>query len=723
MNAPSQTWIRWLGWIVFFASAAVSATLGSKGQVVDLPALLWVAILPAATLALWLRERRRMTESDASFPPAGESLAPLLGLCGGLGLYLASRAVHDPWFAWQPWLAPEAATLAGSRLARTVLLGLLLTPLFYSRWRRAWLILLALLIAAQAVCLRALWLTTGGAPLCRDDHPSFLFRLWAFARSLPHLVCYNPLWNAGREDATMVSSGLTGIGLALWPLWRWTAVHTVYTGALAFVFFALVPAMAAGSARLAGGRGWAMLSAALLALTPGYFFFLWTFHFGTVGAGFSSACILPLAAALARTLKGPGAPPWPVGVLLAGSAALFLGWPPNVFFAGALALGVLAAGSALADRRKLIFLTASAAAIAVLCLPYLFSILRHTDPAGFAHLLDQKGSLAKSLGAGLTNVRGLFLRSNPMLLFLGLGGACFLPRGALRRFWIVTLLGLLAFAGWGEIRKPQFQLTRAGIPLMFAAAIPAALVLERLFQDRRRWLAPVQAGLAACLLAGGWGMERAYRNKIPADISAWPPQTVEMAGWIRQHVPADARLVFLGFTLHGYGGGHVAYLPVLTGRQMMACDYYHFSPKKVEYDYPPRPWREEDEDVMAFLDLYNASHVSTWQPQWKKFCRRHPEWFEEAATFGRRQNLTFFRVRRDPPGWFLENAGTVAAEINRLRVTVRDPNRTAVIRYHWDPGLRAPAPVTIGPYDAGRDVRLIRIEPNGRASFDLTYRP
>ena len=218
-------------------------------------------------------------------------------------------------------------------------------------------------------------------------------------------------------------------------------------------------------------------------------------------------------------------------------------------------------------------------------------------------------------------------------------------------------------------------------------------------------------------------MERAYRNRTPAQISAWQPQTVEMAGWIRANVPADARLVFLGFTLHGYGGGHVAYLPVLTGRQMMACDFYHFSPKKVEYDYPPRAWRENDEDVLAFLDLYNASHVTTWQPQWKKFCRRHPEWFEEVATFGRRQNLSFFRVRRAPPGWFLQNSGSVSVEINRLRVTVDDPLRPAVIRYNWVPGLRAPAPVTIAPWDAGRETRLILIEPHGQSAFDLTYQP
>ena len=49
--------------------------------------------------------------------------------------------------------------------------------------------------------------------------------------------------------------------------------------------------------------------------------------------------------------------------------------------------------------------------------------------------------------------------------------------------------------------------------------------------------------------------------------------------------------LFAGETVHGYGGGHVAVLAYLTGRQMMACDYYAFSPDLVEYNYPPREWR------------------------------------------------------------------------------------------------------------------------------------
>ena len=30
---------------------------------------------------------------------------------------------------------------------------------------------------------------------------------------------------------------------------------------------------------------------------------------------------------------------------------------------------------------------------------------------------------------------------------------------------------------------------------------------------------------------------------------------------------------------------------------MMACDYYHFPPKMVEYDYPPKPWRKTAEGI------------------------------------------------------------------------------------------------------------------------------
>ena len=45
---------------------------------------------------------------------------------------------------------------------------------------------------------------THGVPLYRDDHPSFIFRLWEFGRAFPRFVTYNPYWNAGVVDGVAI---------------------------------------------------------------------------------------------------------------------------------------------------------------------------------------------------------------------------------------------------------------------------------------------------------------------------------------------------------------------------------------------------------------------------------------------------------------------------------------------------------------------------------------
>lgn len=189
--------------------------------------------------------------------------------------------------------------------------------------------------------------------------------------------------------------------------------------------------------------------------------------------------------------------------------------------------------------------------------------------------------------------------------------------------------------------------------------------------------------------------------------------------WIRTDIPEDARVLFAGYTMHGYGGGHVAHLPAMTGREMMACDYYHFSPKEVEYDYPPAAWRNSPEQIFAFLHLYNVKAVSTLHASWGEHFRAHPEWYEEVMPLGENR-LMFFRVKSDS-SLFKLNKGQVQAHFNRLNVTLENEHEDAVIAYNWAKGLKAPPPAELFPHDAGNGVTLIGIRPQGLRSIPIRY--
>lgn len=687
-------------------------------------ALLFIAWIPVAA---WMLRRREARAGRGEVPAADPAISGerrlAFVLLAGLALWMIVADGGDRWFGLPGWL-PEDGRGWTLRIgaARFALGALLLSPLLWSvrPGRRASVVAGLVLAGTMVLSLAALLHTTGGAPLYRDDHPSFMFRLHAFARSFPHLVFYDPFWNGGRSETVILSSGVTLPGLLLWPLWRAFPVDQVYTLGLGLLFLVVVPLLAVGATRLTGGGWLAAAAAGVLSLSATRMFPLWALHFGTVGACFTGAFIMPLAAGLQRAL-GDERPGWTTGLVVVLSSVAFLSWPGAVMMALPVALGVMAAGRAWTLRR-LRFLVICAVAVLVLSLPFVSGLLLHSQAVSYAAMDSAATPWTDDLRRGLEELAQHLFRAHPLVLFLGLAGALVLPIRGPRAFWAGTLGGLLILSAWGETWKPQLQLSRAAIPLMWAATVPAALVIERLFSTPDRWLAPVRAALLVLLALSGLGTIRTYANRGPADYAIASPEMPEVVAWIRAHVPENGRLLFAGPTVHAYGRGHVAYLPVWTGRSMIACDYYHFSPKRVEYECPPRAWREEPEDVRAYLEIYNVTHVMTYHDHWKKFFRGRPAEYREVVAFGEGGKRAVFEVLRSP-NWFAGASGSVRPDIGRLRVRLDRADTACLLKFNWVDGMRAEPPVRIAPHDAGRGVRLIRIEPGGRGEFDITWRP
>jgi hypothetical protein len=195
----------------------------------------------------------------------------------------------------------------------------------------------------------------------------------------------------------------------------------------------------------------------------------------------------------------------------------------------------------------------------------------------------------------------------------------------------------------------------------------------------------------------------------------------EVATWLRENTDGESRVLFAGQTVHGYGAGHVAFLPALTGREMMASDYYAFSPKLVEYEYPPREWRSRGrEGVREFLELFNVGYVVTYHGKWKKYFRRQPRRYVEMSSFMQKTlEITVFRVERER-SWFQEGSGTVKAEFNRIEVRPDAPGEI-VLKYRWEEGLAAGPGIELRPVDAGEDVRLIGATVTEARPFTIRY--
>ncbi len=690
----------------------------------------WAALLLfAGGLGLFTASFRRLFRD---LPPPRLRDATLTALCAGLVIGLFSSGAAHPWFFMAHWFTrgPGLGLFPAS-----LLFSLLSTAaVFLLLWRRPsgkalGRVLVFLLVVLQVTSLAFLLLHTRLAPLYRDDHPSFMFRIREFVETYPAMSVFNPWWNAGVVNAVGASSGVGSVALSLFPLWKSLPVDLCYTPAIGFLFVVVSPLLTLAGLRAVRAPWAAALTGAILSLGVSRMVFVWGLHFGTVGAVFSMS-FLPLFALLLyrafimRRADGPTL----FGLLL---AAFFLAqWPPCLLPAAALILGCLLN----ARRFRLhIFLRLLLLLVVLLLLllPNIGGLLASRDL--FRFVADT--SVADASAPPLPPVRDWFRalsallaarlpEVHPVITFLGLGGLFFLPHRRLRRLLLPAVYGLLLLAAWGPIAAPRLQLERMVLPALLLAAVPAALLAGKAFTASDPRLLGVKAVLFALLLVGGMTVVSLYGGEGYAPYTSLPPEVRAFADTVRREVPPDGRLLFLGRTVHSFGGGHVAYLPLLTGREMLACDYYHFPPKMVEYDYPPKPWRNTAAGIADFMRLHGATHLATTSRR-RAALIRASSLFTEVAFMpdGRPDstyNITLFALSDAGGGRLFSGDARVEANFGQLRVT---PGATsqAVLRYVWNPRLTADGTAFLDPAEVAPGISFIRVTFQDRNPVVIRY--
>jgi hypothetical protein len=721
----SRIWrMRVASLLALLAGVGLILLLHEPGNKVVLTRYLMVLLpwAPLAAMVEWLR-RRGVEE------PRGAGAArrlPLLWLCAAMVLFLFSSPIRHRWFYFLRWVTdPPGVNALSWRFATYTAL---LLPFVLWQPRRSALLLGVVAIAGMAVSADVFWRHTQGVFIGKDDHPSFVFRLWQLRETLPALMSYNPWWNAGKPDSHPLFSGTLAPGVLLWPFLRLFPVERVYTPGLIFLFFVFVPLMAALSVRALRGGLPAQAAAAVLSLGVSQHHYLWLLHFGTIGANLAAAMIMPVAALLYRLTVLRRTDRWTVAGT-AASLALLLCYP--VSFLTVLPLGV---SFLLQWRRwnRRVWRALLVVAIAVLLLHAntLRVLLVKVD---FGNVVDRSrpafiptAGLSPWTFAAVQDAWGHLIahlrQGHPMLLFLGVLGIFFTPHRRLRSWYVPLLLGLAWLCGHGRFLAPHLQLTRIAIPMMFAVVTPAALhVGDLLRTGRLRW------GLwraAAIVLLALTAQNHARLLQNQGNVRYFPQMEGHraMTEWIMAETPPDTRVLFVGQTVHAYGGGHVSVLPVLTGIEMMASDYYHFDPREVEYEFPPRPFRASIEGLRSYMDLYNVGIVLTYHRNWKEFLDGHPEDFEPAGSWGDDDYIRGYRVRRASNGKLWRGAGRASAHFNRITVTTEAGPEEIVLGYHWAPRLVADPPVELFPFDAGEGIVLIGVRPGGSTEFVIRYR-
>ena len=682
------------------------------------------AVVFAAGAGVFAARARRMSRAGFRMQPR-EAVFAALG--AGLAISLFTSAAAHPWFFLYKWFTRGAGLLpVSSATIFALLAGALALAPFARRMedRAATRLLALLLVALQAAAFAALLRGTGFSALYRDDHPSFMFRIREFVETYPAMTDFNPWWNAGVVNAVGASSGVGAVALPFFPLWRLFPVHLVYTPLVGLLFIVVAPLLTMAGLRAARASWPASLTGAILSLGVSRAIFVWGLHFGTVGA-VAAMSFLPLFALLlyrAFILRRAG---WGAVAALAASAFFLAQWPPCVLMAALLLPGCLLNARRFRLRAASRILVAICAA-SLLLLPNIVSLLASRDlfqfvaadsAANARHVLPGVGEWLRALPATFA-LR--FPEMHPLVLFLGIGGVCFLPQRRLRLLLAPAVFGLLLLSAWGPLVAPRMQLGRMALPAALLAVIPAAILAGRALARGPAWTAYGRAVVLALLLLGGMTVVALYGGAGYAPYTSLPPEIRAFAETVRREVPQDGRLLFYGKTVHSFGGGHVAYLPILAGREMMACDYYHFPPKMVEYDYPPKPWRKTAAGIADFMRLHGATHLATTIPHRAAFIRESGL-FTEVVALSRKKfdpyHISLFALKgatggRIHSGDATLGAGAPEAEFNHLRVH-RGADSEAVLRYNWNPNLTAGDTAELEPVEVAPGVTFIRVRFTG----------
>lgn len=596
--------------------------------------------------------------------------------------------------------------------------------------RRKWIdvFLPLLLVACEIACGTAMYLQTGGGTIYSDDHPSFLFRIEEFWRSYPWRENYVTFWNAGVVNNVLASSGTAGYAWLTAPLRLFLhSAHACQPWGMVFVHALVIPWSMAWALR-ANGRSWRCAwVGALLALFANRAFFLWTFSYGTMGAGVAFAFV-PIAFLFLHAVAERG--DTSVRTLAGLVLSLFFAcaWPPMWF---AVALAGLAAATSwrrwTSSRRIFASLCVAAACALFLLLPTLVAVARAKELVSYT----TEGSLRTSFpwAKHLANVRiwlaDLLIKVHPLVLVFGLGGLWILPERAMRRWLAMVTIGLLLVFSLGPWFAPRMQMFRLVIALGTVAAVPAALWTDRLLSERRAALVPVQGALLALLLVGLPNAYDLYHGRGSSPFQPMRGFVPEFVSWIRRNVPEGHRLLFAARAYHYYGKGHVAYLPMLTGREMMSCDYYEFPVGMFDPEYPRAAFHGTPQELHGFLVRHGVSHVVARCDEDAAPYRGHPDLFREVPEFADGAKWGRFRMFEvaDSPGIVTEGDAKATADFNRIDVEFAPGCERAILAYNWQERMAVDAPATIAPHPTGAGETFIEIRPNGASRATIRYRP
>ena len=673
----------------------------------------FIWLIPTAIFLLRFRndDAKKGSDKESSFRVA------LLFLV----LFLISSTAKHKWFyfcRWTDW--PDLGWHLDSGLMLFVLLTVLIAILISSIRELPRFLTLVCAIVTPVIVAAGFIYYTSGIALYNDDHASFIYRLYTSAHAYPGLVVYTPFWNGGWLYTNTVDNGIMPLTTIFLPLLRFADVTRMYTVVIALTYLILVPALAYISARIARLSITTGAVAAILSLGVSQTHFLWLLNYGTIGANFCAALVMPVMACVYRVIILK-ATDLKTAVALVLSVVFMMMWPPGAILACAIVAGFFFNFRSW-DKRSFVFLLLCSAAILIIYSPFLVYMYRQTDvfQKDFTETALAHASLIAMVKNGIARTGDYLKEGHPIILFLGICGLIGLRYRKINWWYLPATAVMMIIAGWGPELAPDLQLHRMFTPVFYAAVIPAAYAVMLIY-EQRTCLSPIyQAMIVALLILTGINVRLTYSGKGMVPFDTIPAVVTKIAHIANTSTPPTGRMLIAGETGHEYGGGHIGPLPLLAGREMLSAGVQHDQVRDIINGTPPVNPPADTNLFISYLDNYAVCSIVTTEEEWTRYLDSMPAKFSRIAQLGDTQKFFFYAVLK-PTAITDPSVTKLTADLNKLNLVIANGCTNTVIKYNWIDGLKTIQPAEIYPAEGAFGSKLIGIRPNGAAHVSITF--
>jgi len=544
-----------------------------------------------------------------------------------------------------------------------------------------------------------------GRLLFSDDNPTFLYRLMLLKENFPMIPFYNPLWNAGIDARDFFATGALNIFFLMSPLIYLIDILTSYNSIIALLLFFILPLLTFFSCRLLSLPALTGLLAATLAATSSLMWYRWALQFGTLGF-ITSTTLLPLVFALGIRFLSDTPVTRRTACLTVIVVTLSLLWTP----AGIACLPLIGISALCIKKllRQRSFLPTTLLLIAI-NLPWisLFWAVSNvgsfldedSSRKGYAQVYSEQDTGKARTGTpessastfkhkkekvssskALKNLREVANSAQPLILIFTIPGI-FLMSGMARIVSGLTLLWLIVLGSIGPMIKPQLELDRMLVIGVFLASTPAAHALNMLYRFKRR--SAIGSLAFGFILAGVFSVGSIIKNRTLVPVT-FKSQEVDKIVHVVGEYSGEARVLFSGFMLHDFSGGHLAPLPLLSETPIVASSPVHnlWQYKQV---FPKEFLTRGDDGIKEYLDLMNISLIFAHEKMWKKYFRSRPQLYTPLRRIGK---FGVFTRNDFSSSYFLEGSGRIHSQTSSA-VTLSLNSSDAVVKFNYLPFMTA----------------------------------